>query len=300
LGYFSFHPWARLVVAVHWAPMKLVFDAVVNTLGEEPRRVTAVGGGDINDAWSVTLDGGSRVFVKSNSRAPVGMFEAEAAGLRYLTEAASSLIVPEVLGVGQKFLILEHLEAQAGDQAESLGRGLAQLHRSAAPCFGLGHDNFIGTLPQANAPLSSWVEFFRVHRIEAQLAMPGARRAYDRSQRAAFDRLICKLPELVGPEEPPARLHGDLWGGNWMTTARGPALFDPAVYGGHREVDLSMMRLFGGFSPRSFAAYEEAYPLVSGAEERVELYQLYPLLVHLNLFGGGYAESAFRIVQRYV
>lgn len=274
----------------------------------------SVVGGDINAAWDVRLADGRRVFVKSNARPPPGMFQAEAEGLRFLAAAASGLVVPEVLASSEHCLILDWLEPSPGVQDDELGRGLARLHQVSPPHFGLAADNFIGTLRQVNQPRStgesgglagesekgSWCEFYRERRLSAQLGLPAARRAFGPSEWRCFDRLLNRLDEFVGPQEPPARLHGDLWGGNWMATSGGPAVFDPAAYGGHREVDLAMMRLFGGFSPRVFAAYQEMSPLADGASDRVPLYQLYPLLVHLNLFGGSYARPALAIAQRYV
>src|SRR5690606_6795024 len=154
---------------------------------------------------------------------------------------------------------------------------------------------------QDNTPAGDWTEFFRERRL-----LPQVERAIENGRAPAalaqgFDRLFDRLPELVGPAEPPARLHGDLWGGNLHVDERGlPCLIDPAVYGGHREMDLAMMRLFGGFSERVFAAYDEAYPLSPGAKDRVTLYQLYPLLVHVNHFGGSYLASVQQALARYV
>src|SRR5204862_1227715 len=140
---------------------------------------------------------------------------------------------------------------------------------------------------QSNAPAATWSDFYQRRRLEPQVRRAAEAGLVGPALRRAFDRLFTRLPELVGPAEPPARLHGDLWGGNAMADEQGaPVIFDPAVYGGHREVDLAMMRLFGGFGRRVFDAYAEVYPLAPGHEERVALYQLYPLLVHVNLFGG--------------
>ncbi len=228
------------------------------------------------------------------------MFPAEARGLAWLSEA-EALRVPRVLAHSglepndcPGFLLLEFLRPARPRTGfdEELGHGLAALHRAGTHRFGLAEPNFIGRLPQSNQPHDSWAEFYRVERLEAQLQMAA------RSGRASsalcrdFERLFVKLPELVGEREAPARLHGDLWGGNLHSDEHGaPCLIDPAVYGGHREVDLAMMRLFGGFSERVFAAYAEAFPLSPGHTERVALYHLYPLLVHLNLFGASYEHS---------
>jgi fructosamine-3-kinase len=263
-------------------------------------------GGDINDAFAVTLGGGRRLFVKTNDRAPPGMFDAEARGLGFLAEARA-IRLPDVLGVGAPddppYLALELVRAGPRRPGfdEELGRSLAALHRFGAPHFGLDHDNFIGSLAQSNRPCARWVEFFQSERLEPQLSLAARSGRADAAMRRGFERLFARLSELEGPEEPPARLHGDLWAGNLHVDESGaPCLIDPAAYAGHREMDLAMMRLFGGYSERVFDAYEESYPLAAGAEERVGLHQLYPLMVHVNLFGGGYARSVQAILDRYV
>ena len=274
--------------------------------GAKLRSVERVTGGDINEAYSAELDAGRRVFVKTHPSAPETMFPAEALGLDWLRNR-SGLRVPEVLAVSKpgdevSYLVLEWLDAAspARDFDERLGRGLAELHRAAVSGFGLEHDNFIGSLPQSNRPHDDWAVFFRAERLEPQLERLVAARRASFSLRRSFERLFERLPELWGEPEPAARLHGDLWGGNLHVGAHGePCLIDPAVYGGHREIDLGMMRLFGGFSERVFQAYDEAFPLSPGAAERVPLCQLYPLLVHANLFGGSYVGSVERIVAKY-
>jgi fructosamine-3-kinase len=273
-----------------------------DVLGRRP-----VSGGDVNEAHLVELADGRVVFAKTNRRAPRGLFAAEARGLRWLAEARA-LRVPEVLAVSadedaEAFLVLERIAPAPRRPGfdEALGRGLAALHRAGAPGFGLDHDNFIGPLPQGNAPAADWPTFYWARRLEPMLRRLVDEGGASPGLRAAFDRLATKLPALVGPPEPPARLHGDLWGGNHLVDETGaPCLVDPAVYGGHREVDLAMMRLFGGFSPRVFAAYEEAFPLAPGHEARTGLYQLYPLLVHANLFGGSYVASVEAALARLV
>ena len=278
------------------------------SLGAAIARSRRLAGGDINDAFELELVSGRRVFLKTNASAPPSMFPAEARGLEWL-RGASTLRIPEVLAVSSGragepcFLVLELLDQgrPGRDFDQQLGRGLAALHRSGAPSFGLDHDNFIGSLPQSNRAHRSWHDFFWSERLEPQLARATRSGQVGAKLRASFDRLAAKLEHLVGPAEPPARLHGDLWGGNSYIDDRGaPCLIDPAVYGGHREVDLAMMRLFGGFGEGVFRAYHEAYPLASGFAERIALYQLYPLLVHVNLFGGSYAEQVQRSLARYV
>ena len=282
----------------------MIRDPVVPTveaaLGSAVVTWDAVSGGDINQAHEACLADGRRVFVKSNRDAPATMFEAEARGLVWLGQA-HALRVPAVIAQGRDFLVLECLRPgrRKADFDDLLGRGLAALHRAGAATFGLDHDNFIGRLPQANRPLPTWADFYRERRLlpQLQLAVDGHRASA--AMRRGFDQLLARLEELVGPPEPPARLHGDLWGGNAMIDEQGmPCLIDPAVYGGHREVDLAMMRLFGGFAPRVFSAYDEAFPLSPGHAVRVPLYQLYFLMVHVNLFGGSYVASVEHALAR--
>ena len=279
-------------------------EALERCLGSEPVAAKRLSGGDINDAFEVRLGDGRSVFVKTNVDAPSGMFPAEARGLGFLAEA-KALRVPNVLGVSSDavpFLALELVYAgtRARGFDEMLGRGLAALHRYGTPGFGLDHDNYIGSLPQSNRLWPSWAEFYEKERLLPQLERAVAEDRASAGMRRGFERLFTRLVDLLGPEEPPSRLHGDLWGGNLHTDEHGvPCLIDPAVYGGHREMDLAMMRLFGGFGERVFSAYDEAFPLAPGASERVPLYQLYPLMVHVNLFGGGYAASVERILAKY-
>src|SRR4051812_25352823 len=276
--------------------------ALGEALGSGVRSTRSVSGGDINEAHEVTLEDGRVVFAKTNRDADPTMFPAESRGLAWLAEAGA-LRVPRVLAVSPAFLALERITSgrRRPDFDEALGRGLADLHRFGAPRFGLDHDNFIGRLPQANTPAPTWAEFYRDRRIEPQL-----RQATDdglASPRLLRDgeRLLAAMEDRVGPPEPPARLHGDLWGGNLLVDERGaPCLIDPAVHGGHRELDLGMMRLFGGFGPAVFDAYAEAWPLSADSKGRVPLYQLYFLLVHVNLFGGSYVASVESALRRLV
>ena len=275
-------------------------------LGRRIVRAERCSGGDINEAYRIDFFDGDPAFVKTNPRAPRDMFTSEARGLEWLREA-NTLRIPQVLTVtsadeGTQFLVLEFIQPGRPTRKfdEQLGQGLAALHRTHPQEFGFEQDNFIGSLPQQNAPRTTWADFYRSQRLEPQFQRAVDARQLSYALRRNFERLCERLPELVGPPEPPARLHGDLWGGNLHVDERGaPCLIDPAVYGGHREVDLAMMRLFGGFSESVFASYQDAYPLPTGAAERVALYQLYPLLVHVNLFGGSYVGSAERAIARY-
>ena len=280
---------------------------IESTLGQSVRSLTRLSGGDINEAFELRLSDQRHVFLKTDARAPRAMFTAEARGLEFLREARS-LRIPEVLAVspadeGQPFLLLEFIRSVSPGRGfdEQLGRGLAALHRFGAPGLGFEAPNFIGRLAQENRAHSGWAEFYRAERLEPQLRSADAAGHVPKALNRGFERLFSKLPELVGQPEAPARLHGDLWSGNLLVDEHGaPCLIDPAVYGGHREMDLAMMRLFGGFSERVFAAYAEAFPLSTGHPERVLLCQLYPLLVHLNLFGSGYLGAIERALAAYV
>jgi fructosamine-3-kinase len=288
------------------------------TLPPGARDVRRVGGGDINEAYRVVLADGREAFVKTRADAAAGEYAAEAAGLGWLAEAGG-LRTPRVLELDDRYLALEWIPSALnrtldGPGGEELGRGLALTHQAGAPCFGLasicdddaspeGEDAStasFGSLTLSNQPAADWPSFYAERRL-----IPLARIAHEggvlSASGTAAVRAVCeRLPELAGPSEPPARLHGDLWSGNVMADIHGcPWLVDPSAYGGHREIDLAMLRLFGAPGESVFAAYEELAPLAEGWRERVELYQLLPLLVHAVLFGGSYALAVERIARRY-
>jgi fructosamine-3-kinase len=279
--------------------------AVSAALGSDVVSATRARGGDINEAYDVTLADGRRVFVKTNANADRRMFGCEARGLEWL-RAADAIRVPIALAASENetpFLVLERIAsaAPALDFDEQLGHRLALLHRAGGTRFGFDEPNFIADLPQDNTPADSWPEFYVTRRLAPQLRTAIDRRGAPTRWTREFDRLFARMTELAGPPEPPARLHGDLWGGNVLADEQGaPCLIDPAVYGGHREVDLAMLRLFGGASARCIAAYDETWPLAPGHADRVRLYQLYPLLVHVNLFGGGYVQSVQSALRAYL
>jgi fructosamine-3-kinase len=275
---------------------------IAAALGAPVASSAPVGGGDINEAAKVTLGDGRVVFVKHHRAPPPGMFACEARGLAWLAEPGA-IRVPAVLGHGERWLALEWLEPapRRRDFDELLGRGLARLHTAQPAGFGLDHDNYLATIAQDNRATDDWPGFW----IERRLA-PTARLAIERRRApaawlGAIERLAAVLPAIAGPAEPPARLHGDLWSGNVHVAADGaPALIDPGCYGGHREVDLAMLALFGTVSSRLLAAYEEVAPLADGWRDRVSLWQLYPLLCHTVLFGGSYASSFERALYHLV
>lgn len=268
-----------------------------------PQPGARIAGGSINRCYCWPTDG-APLFVKLAGATALGAYQAEVDGLVAL-ERARALRVPRVRGCGQvaevAFLALEWLEAGAADTAceERLGAGLAALHAVTAGEFGWRRDNTIGGTPQYNGPLASWAEFFRERRLRPQLALAVAN-GFGALLERPGEQLLAAVGALLGQHRPAASLlHGDLWGGNWLATASGaPAVFDPAVYYGDRETDLAMTRLFGGFGARFYQAYAAAAPVPAGSGVRRELYNLYHVLNHANLFGGGYALQARDIIGR--
>jgi fructosamine-3-kinase len=264
--------------------------ALANALGSEVSYSTTVAGGDINDAAKVRLADGRDVFVKSHDNPPPGMFAAEAAGLDWLKDGP--LRVPRVIAVADEWLALEWLDLQGRPDPAALGRGLARLHAVGAPSFGLDEPNFLATLPQDNTPERDWPTFYVERRLR-----PLCRRA-----KLDVDReldMLRERPQIFGPPEAPARLHGDLWWGNVAAIAGAPVILDPAVYGGHREIDLAMLALFGGLPDELIGAYDEVAPLADGWRERIPLHQLYPLAAHACLFGGGYGAQVNATLRRF-
>jgi len=266
--------------------------------------VARVGGGDINEAFRVTLVDGADAFVKTRADAAEGEYAAEAAALEWLAEPGA-LSTPRVLEVDRGYLALEWIDAGRLDAAgaEELGRGLALTHAAGAPGFGgldADEPSGFGSLRLPNEWTEDWPTFYAQRRLAPLARIAGERGALSRPGVEAVERVCERIGDLTGPPEPPARLHGDLWSGNVMADADGrPWLIDPSSYGGHREVDLAMLRLFGAPSERVFDAYEEQAPLAEGWRERVDLYQLLPLLVHALLFGGSYRAAAERTAMRY-
>jgi protein-ribulosamine 3-kinase len=269
----------------------------------EPGPAERVGGGSISECVRWNSDGGA-LFVKLGPAAGFEMFSAEANGLHDLA-SASALRVPRVLGVGtapgQAFLALEWIEfGRASSRIESaLGVGLARLHRVTAPHFGWHRDNTIGATPQHNDWSDDWPRFFARQRLGFQLEL-AARQGHG-GRLTDRGHLLCErlAAFFAGHRPSPSLLHGDLWGGNWAADASGePVIYDPAVYYGDREADLAMTRLFGGFGRGFYEAYESEWPLEPGASQRVALYNLYHVLNHLNLFGGGYGAQAEAMIER--
>ena len=263
-----------------------------------------LGGGDINRAARLETSVGN-LFVKWNrsDRYP-GMFDKEAKGLNLLN-AANVIRIPRVLLSGlagnHAFLCLEFIETGSPGNAfwEDFGRSLAKLHKNSKKFFGLDHDNYIGSLPQINKNYPYWIDFFIEQRINFQLELARNSGLIDRSVIKAAEHMFGRLNEII-PVEPPSLLHGDLWSGNFMVSNQGEAcLIDPAVYYGHREMDIAMTRLFGGFSAAFYEYYNEEYPMEKGWENRLEIFNLYPLLVHVNLFGRAYVSQVSSILRKF-
>lgn len=261
-------------------------------------------GGCINNAVQLRTSAGD-FFLKWNENIEEDMFSVEANGLRLL-RAGGSLLIPEVLGLGKieekHYLLLEYIDSryQSENYWEQLGHGLAHQHAHTLEQYGLDENNYIGRLPQNNERNSSWVDFFRDARLDVQLGLAIYNGLVSKEFVKKYKSLYPKLPQLL-QEEPPALLHGDLWSGNVMVGPAGePCLIDPAVYFGHREVELAFTELFGGFDSPFYAAYNEVSPLEPGYNERKDIYNIYPLMVHVNLFGTSYLSGVERTINRYV
>lgn len=266
------------------------------------------GGGSINDARVLELADGTAVFLKRNSVTHEGLFEEEARGLLALAEADGPR-VPRPLALftdgNSQFLLLEHIKkgSRGRDFFPRFGVALARLHRSnRSRQSGFEHDNHIGSTSQINRWTDDWFVFFGQHRLIYQVELARRRGYADEAMLKQTRSLVARLPDVLpDPDEgKPSLLHGDLWGGNYMVDTEGePVLIDPAAYYGHREADLAMTELFGGFSPAFYRAYRDEWPLEPGYEERRDIYNLYHLFNHLNLFGGGYLGSCRAILRRF-
>ena len=267
------------------------------------RKCRAIGGGCINSTHMVE-DGARRFFVKLNFVSGLSMFEAEADGLREIAGIGVIRVPnPVCTGVAEEsaFLVLEYVDFSSGrkGRAEDLGRQLADMHRVCATQYGWRRDNTIGATPQVNTPADNWLEFWRDRRLGYQLAL-AASNGYGGALQRKGERLLARLAVFFTGYAPlPSLLHGDLWGGNYAYSATGePVIFDPAVYYGDREADLAMTELFGGFPAAFHAAYREVFPLDSGYPMRKNLYNLYHMLNHLNMFGEGYLGQSEGMIEK--
>ncbi len=279
------------------------------------KRVQPLSGGSINQVRLVGFERGQLCLKYNTSDYAADMLEKEAKGLDLLWQT-DTIRVPKCYGFreiegGGAILAIEYLTPEntaaltTDGYWKAFGLDLAELHlyksKAGKPSgFGLDHDNYMGSLPQSNTWHTSFADFFWNERLAPQLKLARDKGALSNSQVKQFDNLQMRIGEIC-PEEPPALIHGDLWSGNFVTGPGGyAAIIDPAVAYSHRECDLAMTRLFGGFAPEFYDAYHEAYPLEPGFDDRVDFYNLYPLLVHVNLFGGGYVEQAMGVLKSFV
>ncbi len=266
-------------------------------------RLSSIGGGSINDAYLLQSNSHS-YFIKLNQVHLEFMFEAEAQGLEEM-RALNCVRIPEVIcygqGDGHSYLVLEYIELASlrGQAGQLLGKQLAQLHRHTQPYFGWHCDNTIGSTPQENNREHDWLTFWQQHRLGAQLEIAAKNGFHGRLQDKGKE-LLDKVPLFFDNYSPtPALLHGDLWAGNAGADSQGnPVIFDPACYYGDRETDIAMTELFGGFDHHFYSAYQAEYPLDSGYKSRKTLYNLYHIINHVNLFGGGYLSQAESMIEQ--
>ena len=267
----------------------------------QPVQHHAIGGGCINQSFKLA-DAQRSFFVKLNNATRLAMFEAEAAGLQEIS-STQCVRAPRPLchGIadGQAFLVLEYLDLRSHGDAATLGQQLAQMHRATQNYFGWSRDNTLGSTAQPNTPMMNWPDFLREQRIGFQLSL-AAENGYCGKLQTQGEKLLSNLDQFFTDYQPqPSLLHGDLWGGNHAYLADGaPVIFDPAAYYGDRECDLAMTELFGGFAPDFYAAYRAHWRLDAGYGVRKTLYNLYHILNHANLFGGGYPDQAIQMIMR--
>ncbi|PID59673.1 MAG: fructosamine kinase [Ignavibacteriae bacterium] len=263
--------------------------------------IVSLGGGCIGNANKVTVKDGTNYFVKQYLNSKIHF--AEANGLNEL-KRTNTIRIPEVIKVNKDFLILEFIESASKSKnfSNKFGRQFAEMHKTHNPKFGYVEDNFIGSTTQKNLPESdSWTDFYFQNRILFQYKLVEKNGYANSELKSGISYLGQNIDKILnGSEEPPTLLHGDLWGGNYITDEQGnPCLIDPAVYFGHREADLAMTKLFGGFDSVFYQAYNEAYPLKDGWKYRENIYKLYHILNHLNLFGSGYLSQALSLINSY-
>jgi fructosamine-3-kinase len=265
-----------------------------------------VGGGSINDTYRVTINHNQTFFLKSNSSTAFpGLFDKEKSGLEFLRKQ-NCLQVPSVISHEKddnfQFLLLEWIEGGIKNESfwKKFGEQLAQLHHVTNNEFGFGEDNYMGSLPQSNSYSHNWIDFFIDYRLRPQIALALQKKLLQKKHTDSFEILFGKLGSILN-EEKPSLIHGDLWAGNFMCTEQSlPVLIDPAVYFGHRNMDLAMTTLFGGFDQVFYDSYHYHFPLPANYREQWEICNLYPLLIHLNLFGEGYLYDIKSTLNKFI
>ena len=274
---------------------------VASALGGELKSINSIQGGDISRAFRVSSESAEAFLKVHSGDQGAAMFAAEVAGLKTLGEG--SILVPTVIDQGEvdgeSYLLLEYSEPRNGTDEEwaALGNQLAQLHAKPVKQYGYSSDNFIGSLPQPNDQMTDWIDFFASMRIEPMMQLAGT--YLKPEDYASWEKLRAKLPDILVAEQP-CLIHGDLWNGNVIHTEKGPMLIDPAVCWAEREMDMAMSRLFGGFPESFYTGYHEQYPLTEeGLQERMRIYQLYYLLVHVVLFGKSYLGSVRGVFEEF-
>jgi protein-ribulosamine 3-kinase len=283
-------------------PIQRTIKAILNV---ELKTFSFTGGGCINHGGELETSQDTYFLKWNDQKKFPNMFSVETRGLQLLRDS-KTVFIPHVIlaehAGDYQFILLEFVNPSSKSKKfwTILGEQLSQLHKIQSTTFGLDHDNYIGSLPQHNSPQNDWVSFFVHQRLGAQIKIAVDKKLLDNTTIDRFDKLIAKLPSLL-PECQPSLLHGDLWSGNVITSAEGfPCLIDPAVYFGHREIEVAFTKLFGGFPMEFYKAYDSCYPLEEKFETRIDLYNLYPLLVHANLFGGGYVSQVISVLRRFV
>jgi protein-ribulosamine 3-kinase len=286
---------------------KEIKNKLESTLGEKIISHNSVSGGCINDARIITTETSKNYFVKINFNLPDDMFMKESNGLKEIKKA-NSIRVPEVYFVFKDFIILEAIDntVRIKNFSEDFGRRFASMHKFYGSSFGFYEDNYIGSNPQKNIPdyqeKNNWINFYFNKRLYFQFSLAEQNGYVTEELQKLFLKLENKIYTILGSDlEKPSLLHGDLWGGNYIVDEKGEAcLIDPAVYYGNREADLAMTKLFGGFDQRFYRAYQECFPLADGLEYRENIYKLYHVLNHLNLFGMGYYRQAIELIRFYI
>lgn len=289
--------------------IQLCIEKLADFYGSPVRLLSShpVGGGCINHAMKISSSVGD-FFLKWNASAPVDLFLKEAAGLDEMRSIDNSYLhIPKVIWSKKAdewpgLLLMEYLPPATTTSGfdERLGKGIARLHRKTAFAFGFHHSNYCGTTVQDNTWTNNWPDFFAQHRIWSLVQQIITLRGMVTSEQKIYEKLVDKMPLLLPNPIIPSLIHGDLWSGNYMYTANGPALIDPACYYADREMELGMMKLFGGFSPTVWNAYQEEYPLPEGWQQRIRLHQLYHVLNHHLLFGGSYGWQALEIAKAFL